>query len=103
MRVKITKRWDAVKPKEVYPTTYQVGDVVDGDMAELALEVGAGVEETAMETKAAAPPSNVRATVKKNVDGFAEGAVVEGDEARELVAAGKAVLIKTKAGPSETK
>jgi hypothetical protein len=99
MQVKITTRWPAVKPGDVYPTTFKPGDTVDGELAKLALELNVG--EPDVETKAAS--TVVRGKVKKNVEGFAEGLIVEGEEARELIAAGKAVLVKDKGGAPETK
>ncbi len=99
MKAKLKQRWDAVKPGDVYPTTFREGDVIEGELAELALDLK--VAEPAGEIKSAAP--TIRAKVKKGVEGFAEGVVVEGDEARELIAAGKAVLIKDKGAAPETK
>lgn len=102
MHAKIMKRWDAVKPGDVYHTTFQPGDEVDGALAKLAIECK--VAEPTSGTKAVAPPSTVRGKVKPGVEGFAAGAIVEGEEAQRLIAEGKATLVKDKgAGPSETK
>lgn len=98
MQATITKRWYAVPPGQVYPKTFQPGDTVSGELAELALEL-----DVAEASKPASSSAPLRARVKKGVEGFADGVIVEGDEARQMIADGKAVLVKDKAGPSETK
>lgn len=106
MRAKITRRWDAVQPGEVYPTTFKPGDIVEGELAQMALEAKAGEpagDRPGADTTQQKETPALRAKVKKGVDGFAEGAVVEGDEARHLIEAGKAVLIKDKGPAPERK
>lgn len=110
MKAQITRPWDAVPPGEVYGRRYQPGDIVEGELAALAIEVKAGEpaeagQQSPAEAKAdpAPQPRPVRAKVNAGVEGYAAGALVEGDVARELVAAGKAKLIKDRGGAPETK
>ncbi len=70
MHAKITKRWKAVPTGLVYPRTYAVGDVVDGELAERALAGGVAEEHTPDDDTAssAAPAEGAETTEATQTD-----------------------------------
>lgn len=122
MKVKLDRPLHAVRPGEVYPVMIPAGEIVEGRLAEIAIEQKKGslqhegsvtsvntpapnVSNSALAANGAGaspPPSATRARVKKAYAGpdetgepckLAKGAVVEGAFADTLIASGFATAI----------
>lgn len=128
MHVKVTRPFKCVPPGEVYPRLFAEGAIVEGRVAEVALDYKSGEEmkggaKAKTEPKPKSPPSQdpppppvVRAKLTKahtitDADGkevkLAKGAVVDGDLASLLIAEGVAEEVapenKANAGAPATK
>jgi hypothetical protein len=131
MRVRLTKDLKAVPPGRVHPKVFPAGEIVEGRLAEVAIEQGVGAkidvdtdgDHAALAAGAAAgltiqpPPANdptplTKARVASPYSGpdhtgepvkIAEGVTVEGEIAEFLIAQGVALEVQPEKKPAASK
>lgn len=117
MKAEITKRWKAAPPGAVYPRWYEVGEKIDGELAELAVSIGnaiavadeqpdgeVGTGDAGAGGDAGDKPPREARVIKQGefpdedgkVSRYARGATVIGTLAERMVEAGAAKWVDEK-------